>query len=1332
MRKYHLYILPLVILLISCNMFGQVLETTSTWGDNQQTGETQINATLGQFGVEANVSDSCYIVTPGFQQGEGVLETLPYYNIGEIPSQVVYEDIITTFYVWSEDLGISASLYIEDIQPQISGRLTFESSTGRFSLKPDSEDYGRHLVVFGAHLNGDTVFQEVYFDFVPRLEAEQTVFGLTPARPVPAPDDLAFVSIEERDGWAAIAGKKVIFDESIDNYFSSFLEGISDSEEVEFYAEELIIQSPLNLPGTNVTIYAKSLIFGENGYIDTKPETDALANSGDGRKGKDGGNFEVYIGRIDAPPGKRFRAFGAIGQQSPQGIGGDGGDGGDFISNLNLNRFVDHGGGPGGEGKDGRSFGTKGQSGRQEFTGRLNQWVHPHFIRAVLAHLDAAYLNNHFNFTKTTIESYLKTLKQYRNSEEWDSVDNVIQMELNQLGGEMAETLNQIANHHDYFGNPAGWVPMLSFELNRIAFEAEIDPALRILYLAYVLEKKDLSRDEQIIALQNLRDQLSDEIPILEAEFIATLNELEGLEPRVEDIAIDIENISADIQKLEEELIDRAQYLVEERHKPKKKSLWRRIAKTVGTVAKVLPIPGAQPALAAVGEGLSAISKIDFGNFSITETPGQIVGAIDDVTAVLDQKKYKENAQAFIDVIKELDKDSIKQFKFPDFTPVVNIAESIYTSVDELRAEVGETEAPIEEIRVELERLKAESPEFKDLVNRVENLMEVKTAIFVEIQEANAKTTALTSQIQQSLLTISGANEEISAEARLKDLRTSLYVKEMAQRARKRLIKYHYNLARAYEYRLLRPYPNEIDLPGVFDRLVQLMDGFSQNDMLTEAEFNILRAVYDDALAEVTVNILDIYNTNAAERSTPVEFNLSGEDLATLNAGRSVNLNLFRRGFIPVYEIGPRILEFEVIEVVASQEGPTPQEINNVDFRFEHSGITRLTSSANQHDEGQIYLFNHYAPGNSNPIIWEARYDVESNLITPKSPSASSESLLRSLLQLGNVDTGNPENLLLYSRPGAWADIRVTKNDNNDSGARMILEKVRIRVVYDYYSVSDDLTAVEVVTNNNMLPYISLNKADNFQRKDGWGDFRRTYPRTRNGELSLSAPLEYGVWEFVEWTDFFDQPLSQNNEITISLNEDQMLKANYRLVQPELGIPNDTIWISGEEGIEETEILNVGGGELNWTVSTSSPWLTIIDGAEGVNNGRTLIAFEDNSVGEIRTAYLNVIAPESIEFRDTIVVMQSPRTTRSNDLWRKETLVQKYYPNPTMEALNLELHEILVGGQLTIIDVNGTVGESLKITSSLMTVSLSDYAPGIYLIVLGKGETRRTLRIVKY
>ncbi|MEM9847631.1 MAG: T9SS type A sorting domain-containing protein [Bacteroidota bacterium] len=1216
------------------------------------TSNYRINYTIGQTLALPSSSGSGIQLSQGFHQSNLEKEvydltncetpdSLPCYNIGEIATQTVYSGVPLAFYVWSHELGMTAERSIEMIAPQPNGKVKFSNKLGKFSFTPSDIDRGRYTIIFKAISGIDTVWQEAYFDVIPFLAPEQTAFGLESNRSLPAADSDEFTVITQTETGTklfnhqnrkvydiSIAGKTLIFDKNIQNSLYTFCETKrSDIEHLNIYAEHIVVRSPLHFPQTKVTIHARTFRFedieGTVSSINTKPD-DPTVNQTNRLDGLQAGSITLHIQDFKSSFSKRFQLIGGDGHK-----GGNGGNGGVFSASLALKDFALL---TGGNADSNAASAKRGALGRFELLEAEHTWLHPYALKMIVAHGKAAYLNNYMNYTQEVFDEYSLFVEAFKTDEEWATLSEDEQLELEQSQQEMGSVLHRIGSNLDYFGNPAGWVPMLSFEVNKLAFEEEVERSLRILYFTYWIQKIDENNTQKIALLRNARSEQKDALLSFQDAYEEASTLLPQLEAEADDIVAAMQTVQRDIETLEQELTDRAKYVVEERHKPPKKSWWQKGLSAIGSIAKVVPIY--QPALGAIGTGLTTLSEIDTSK--PLEAAGKVVSAVNTFRSA-DFAASAKDFESKLDALDDLDIDVTDPSKLKDYyKSISSTAKPIYNAVLELNKKVGETKVPLEEIQVELEKLKATSPEFTDLVNKANELMMQKAGFEQKITVTIQKIAQLGNDIQTGVLAIDGMNVQLFNANSKRDLRAMLYVKDMEARTKERLMKYHYYMAKAYEYRLLEPYEAALNLPDLFDRFKEIMATDTDTE-LTATEFEQLGAIYDEVIAVVTEEILDKYNQDAPELQVPIRYDLTAEDLAMLNDGKAVHLNMIQRSLFPAQEENIRIVDFEITNIEMHFEGGTPGNLAYFDLTLEHSGISRLKKG------GEVYLFNHYNNENRNPIIWSARYDARNNTIDPKKPSPSNESLLRSLL-IG-LNRFNDENLVMYSRPAAWADIIINKTDVTDNGVKMVIDRVQCKITYDFQQISSDFISLEVRTNSTMKPYIEVSEMDVNERQDGWGDFSRTYNKSLSRRVQLTAPQQYGSWVFQNWTDFFGNVASEDHQIQIDLANDRTLQANYVLIQPKLFLPKDTIYLSATAGIQAIEVQNAANGTLDWKVSKDVDWIDFRQGATGTNNDSIAMTYDANLSENERTAYLSVVAPASVRYKDTIVIIQERDTT---------------------------------------------------------------------------------------
>jgi hypothetical protein len=114
--------------------------------------------------------------------------------------------------------------------------------------------------------------------------------------------------------------------------------------------------------------------------------------------------------------------------------------------------------------------GTNGVNGTLVLTTNASAWVHSFALRNILQFAKDAYLNGRIAETRQLLREYQELLQAHQRvvapDEELSDEEFSEKVNLDQLLAEVDVLLHRIDSNLDFFGNPAGWVPMLSFEAN--------------------------------------------------------------------------------------------------------------------------------------------------------------------------------------------------------------------------------------------------------------------------------------------------------------------------------------------------------------------------------------------------------------------------------------------------------------------------------------------------------------------------------------------------------------------------------------------------------------------------------------------------------------------------------------------------------------------------------------------------------------------------------------------------------------------------------------------------------------------------------------------------
>jgi hypothetical protein len=1184
---------------------------------------------------------------------ESCYSPLPTMNVGEIPSQRVYENTPAEFRVRCDRLPGATLSLTADSPP--AGSLGFDPITGLFRYTPASSDKRSFILAFTATLGTNRVVQQVSVQPVPGLPPERAVFGLTPRNPLPDPESKDYVcvntilnatpelfnNLSRTTRVVTVSGKTVVLAQGHANGLFDTYNNSADIKAMEIHAETLIVRDTFKLPQTDISIYARDLRFeGAMACIDSTPQslttrpaqfangmhglkagnilvqaehytsdplgpTRFILNGGNGQPGGLGQDGGTGISRTPVGPHGslpwpdnttafclELLAFGlksyspsqAVydsptawkpgngGDASPGGKPGNGGSGGTFSATFELREEVLSGGGIAGAGctniggppgnprpaykvyttgnydysivssfTSQRGFDSNspppdtvvGPVGPVTTVGHSLTWVSPFALRKILTHAKDAYLNGHLHATDMILTEYEAILTNYTASVEWPQLAENWQFEFSEMLLEIQTLRHRIGSHLDYFANPAGWVPMLSFEANKAVFEAEIERAIRVMYLAYWIGNASASLQGRVNALTSSRQNLVAEVADFKALYTQATDLIPVLQVESINIATEEQQRLADLQWLEQQLLASAEGNVEQKHEVPD---WKKALSVASILCKASPVY--QPAAGSVGMGLDILVKYD------SDKPMETATELSSIAQRFNSSAFKQSADNWRTNVDKIELSTIGTNGLKSYRDYAKrmgeFAKPLAGAIGDIKQVLRETEMPQNEVEAELKKLKADSPRFQEVVGRIEELARRKEQYARELNTAMQAVTKLAADITHDLLAVDALNRGVAEANRVLDPRATDYLKEMDRRARERLLKYHYYMAKAYEYRLLKPYPGELNLTALFDRMAALA-AINATHELTAADFDSLKAIYEEQLSSIAGGIFDDYNQNRPELSAPVRFNLTSQELAQLNAGKPVTINMHEIGLFPLSEENIRIVSWKVQSIHTHLAGGGLNRWAFLDLYMEHSGISTLAHN------GEYYLFRHYNESTTQPIVWGARYDAFDGSVAPIGPSAASESLLRSLLSIAGI-AQTSENILLYSRPSAWADIVLTKSVYSYNAVDILIDSLRLELQYNFVRKLADQAGLEAgALDSDLKPYFVLSTADLNARQDALGDFNRTYHK--NAAVSISAPPEYGDWRFAAWTDMFGVPIAgsaaTNPAILLLLSDNKVLRAKY-------------------------------------------------------------------------------------------------------------------------------------------------------------------------------------------
>lgn len=1195
------------------------------------------------------------------------LDSLPHYEIGQIFEQIVrcYTDEGHGFYVKADSLhsvNVTYSYEFAEGSEQPKGTIEFNPSTGRFKYFPAADDYKSFTITFTATNGTETITEDVLFGLMPRTPSEADAFHTEGTMP-DAGDYVTrtessttmFLNNEERTVYCiSIAGKDVVFDNSLQNKVWG-LSGREDIYELNIYAERLIVRSALSFPQTNITIYAREIRFEDSGEeyasISTTPTALRTLTDGVGRHGANAGDINLYVKDFKGNMAMRFILNGAPGQScNRNGTPGNGGNGGTLLSTIDVSSFCDFARGSCGVKYDVASngstqpgpiiaYGEIGREGKQQITGDANAFLHPYYIAAVIRHANDAFVNNFTDYTLQTCREYRNLISELltypvkdNNSEsgthegeiddlepfgsrndvmrasDGSGIDNTLEFQSELL--EIEKMLFKLEQGLDYFGNSDGWVPLMSFEVMLANYKNEVDRAVPTLYMYYWLNCIDRTLQEKMSASQLAASETEKELDD-NTELLNTLTlELPVLQNEAEAIAAMIEELTHRIEALQNQLMAQAVKNV------KKRNRWNGL-KNIFNIAKTVV-----SAIPVVGTAASAIGGVINTAMSFTNTLTSLNAVSNTATN-----------PGFISTIKT-QVNNIKTAVSQNNQAIKTAADNMEKAIDSVEGKIGDLKealsknvAPNSEIQAEYDRLIAGSAAWKSMMAEAEELNTRKTELLNHTNEVLNNMNTTMSQLTNDALALDAFRRDVFAGNSKRDLNAMLYLEQMKQRAKDRLLLYDYYLRKAYEYRILKPYTGEYNLMGMFERFQAI--GEAGESAIDYDSYNSMKSIFDERITDMTEKILKECLAGNSEMSAPITIVIPREQLDIINADESLTLNFQEMGIFAPDEENVRIVNLNILHMDTHLDGAVGYS-GYMDLNMTHSGISQFRK------DGNMYWFDHMPRTGSSHHTWGTRYDAVSGKQTEIKPSAASTSLLYSIL-------GSSDNTMLFSRPSAWSDITVSKKVHTSWGADVIIDSLVIELQYDFTRRPNTIRNIDVCASDGLLPYIACSEEDINGRSDGTGHLMRSF-RATGQPITYTATEKYASYYFKNWADRAGRVYSDKPELTISnRSRDQFYIANYERRVPVLSIC-DTIYVSNSESRYTVDVKNIGEGgeEMDWYAADSICSFTKIEGETwGIDNGRFTIHCLANTSGKDRTDQIVVYAPETDEMSRIVYVVQS-------------------------------------------------------------------------------------------
>lgn len=735
----------------------------------------------------------------------------------------------------------------------------------------------------------------------------------------------------------------------------------------------------------------------------------------------------------------------------PGGVPGDGGDGGIVVSNLaNISSIVANQAGlPGAKFEDSQVRGDPGDpnpayhiycnipgvpphaemhtanpglpavspsakhptkaAGGCQLVDNPFAWVRARNIEAVLQYAEDLLLSRRPKKAADLFSEYAdivtKTLKANPNHQDGPT--------LTQLLMRLKHRQIQVSLGMDFYGQPAGWVPLLSLEVVEGIFSAELDRSANELYLSFFLGQQMEANISRASALKLLMKAAQDRLNISVSDMNDYLsNQLPNVKRQLDDVLSDQDLLGQRLMVREQELRSIAQT-----DASKAQASAHSIAAMRMFAAVITLVPVAQPTGAIMGALIN-----DIANQNDLWTAFQGVNA-----AYSTGTDYASDLAKLLAALQGLDTTSADSFEQSlNASPAgsgptrASIIQDSGAAICEQAAKVLSAKSsqtvPSDLATQLLQEYEASDPEYQSYLADAQQLLLRKQTVFAQIQDIQHKIAITAQDVARQVVALDASANALRNTQLAIDTRVLSAISQLGLEATRRLQYYLYLIALAFEYRMLKPYMSSLTIQ--YD-VKQLQAAASANlPSLGGQQVTTLMAPYSDQLSALAEDIVSSYAGQAlkeASSSTPVR--LTGDERSQLGSGRKIQINLSSRPeFTGFSQENMRIQRVSLSLLPIPNPAPSTPEIHVV---VRHLGVSLLTAG------GVTYGFRHVGYDGTSMITWVSAVAVATGAITRPATSSGAVSLLLSQLK-------NPSNnLVMFALPALDADLEISIEPRN-------------------------------------------------------------------------------------------------------------------------------------------------------------------------------------------------------------------------------------------------------------------------------------------------------------
>jgi hypothetical protein len=749
---------------------------------------------------------------------------------------------------------------------------------------------------------------------------------------------------------------------------------------------------------------------------------------------------------------------------------------------------------------------ARGDTPRPTVIASPNAWVHPLGLQKALEYARDLFLGGGREETEALLADYDAALAQdLPQMGAWDATSEV---QWTAAQSEVASMLARLRGHLDYFGNAAGYTPLLSLAASVKLYANESERALKLLLLAGWVDAEERNAKDAAAAL-------GDAINAANEETMQAAEQVTTAEAKIDSVTSSIASIRSELTTLANELEGlRNTLLSKAKNDLALKGQIRFAIKMAATICQVIPV--GQPLLGTIGKlGDVAASFVGGKDEDTPDTISKMGGVL---TKASEAAKKAKEAKAKAEAKKKKKPPKDKEEAKKEGTDWIKVGKGLGTAVSGVAGAMKELQVSEDEVEAELQRLESDSPEWKALTKKIRDLNKRKADFASQLVEALQSVADGYARIAASADASFHMYQERGKEVGRLDPVATGAVREMGQRSRLALLKYLYLVVKSYETTVFSALTVDWKLTEVTDKIGDLLKpsgGFDARKLNDSVK--ALAPLYEANLNTVRSKLLDDFKVN--EKTLTLQLGLDSEQtsevIADLNRTGEVVIDPVAYGLVLPDRQLARLSDVKLDTLEFDPNGPKLPNTHNVVITLQpaHTGTMR---------KGQ-QLYSVYS---DEPLNWS--WTMAKGKVEPGKRSKASEDVLDYILGKGAGEIRQKVAL-----PPVWSDwtVSVMFSPEFPAGKSPRIKSLYFLLECDASPAPANHRVVSVRSLGATPGAVITCTADLAKRADGFNNMVRIYDKGTT--VTLNVPGQVGGALFDSW----DLVARQSSEMGVKKRE---------------------------------------------------------------------------------------------------------------------------------------------------------------------------------------------------